>query len=126
MKEGYIQKPVIIADNAATSSAVDITGYRLIGVAIPAMTWVAADLTPEIDPDGSGTYYPVEANDGTFVRIQDIAAGANAARMHTLPNTAEKLAGINARIRSVNVGSEADVNQTNGPLTFILMLEAIS
>lgn len=127
----YAQIPVIIADNEATSEAADITGYKVIGVAAPIMTWVAADLTVEVDFDGSGTYYPIEfpknSGDETavdFFRIVGVATGA-AVRSYLIGSIANRLVGVSARIRSVNAGSEADVNQTNGPLTFKLLLEAL-
>lgn len=125
MPHSYTQVPVVIADNAATSGAADITDHRIVGVLFPANTWVAADLTIMIDPDGSGTYYDVEYF-GTFVRIEEIAAGAILARIFLLPDTYSRvIRGVSAKLRSVNVGSEADVNQTDGPLTFKLLLEAI-
>lgn len=121
----YAQRPVVIADNAATSGAADITGHKIVGVLFPANTWVEADLTIEIDPDGLGTYYPVEYF-GTFVRVETIGAGALAARIFYLPDTySAVLLGISAKLRSVNVGSEADVNQTDGPLTFKLLLQEL-
>lgn len=121
----YAQVPVTIADNEATSGAADITGYRIIGVLFPANTWVEADLTIEIDPDGSGTYYPVEYH-GTFLRVETIGDGALAARIFLLnADYASVLMGIGAKLRSVNIVTEADVNQTDGPLTFELLLQRL-
>lgn len=121
----YAHKDVVIADNAATSGAADITDHRIIGVVFPANTWVEADLTVEIDPDGEGTYYVLEHH-GTFIRLETIGSGALAARIFYFSDVyAAVLMGVSAKLRSVNVGSEVDVNQTDGPLTFKLLLEAL-
>ncbi len=124
-EENYAQKEVTIADEAATSGGADILGFRVVGIASPVMTWVAADLVFEVDPDGSGTYYAIEyPNDGTFARVTGIATNT-APRAHLLGALAASLVGAKVRIRSCNAASEADVNQTSGPITFKLMLEAI-
>lgn len=121
----FSQVPVVMADNAALSGAAGISGHRIVGVLFPANTWVAADLTIVIDPDGLGTYYDLEYF-GTFVRIEEIASGAILARIFYLPDTySAVIRGVSAKLRSVNIASEADVNQTDGPLTFKFLLEAI-
>lgn len=103
----YTQKPVTIANAAAVSDAVDLLGYRLVG-ARTASAWTAADLTPEVDPDGSGTFYRVSDKANALLRLDGVAVDTVALFDS---DSDERIVGAKVRLRSVNVGSEADVNQ---------------
>jgi len=81
---GYTTKTVTIALNGSLSTEVDLEGYALAGLHMPA-DWTAAVLTFQSAPISGGTFYNVYDDQGNEVTVQaaddraigvDVAAGA--------------------------------------------------
>ena len=71
----YIQRTVLIDISSSTtvSESTDISGYRVVGVQIPA-SWTAGNITFQVDPNGAGTFYAVDKLDGNALTLTDPGA----------------------------------------------------
>lgn len=99
---------VVIANGAATSATFKLFGFRISAIITPS-AWTTADLSFEVDPNGSGTFYKVQDNSGALVRCTGIATAS--AEYIIPPEVADHISGELGKIVSSNVASEADVNQ---------------
>lgn len=105
---------VTIASGAATSGDIGLMpGERIAAIQTPA-TWTAADIYVQVAADGT-TYLDLKDAAGTTIKAcTSVATGA--AELRVLAH--ETTAGLDipfgpmaVRLRSVNTGSTADVNQ---------------
>jgi len=99
---------VTILSGAATSTAFDLFGYKVVGV-LKAATWTAADISFEIDPLNSGTFVKVIDNAGALVKITGVST--TVAEYYVPPEIGDTITGERAKIVSTNTASEVDVNQ---------------
>ena len=105
---------VTIASSAASSSAFEFNGQRVVGVIVPA-EWTAADITFDVAiPTASGTFVKVVNRAGAAYKLTGVATSA--AEYQLVSGDANQadiiITGPGAgRITSTNTGSEADVNQ---------------
>ena len=107
------QGTVVIANGAAISGALEIpVGYALAGIVSPS-AWTAADIGFSFSTDGGTTFVSLSGPTGTttsFQRITGIATAA--AQWNVVPIILHELAlGIQVKLTSINVASNADVNQ---------------
>lgn len=98
---------VTIASSAATSTAFQLYGYRIVGIYTPS-AWTAADISFEVSKDGS-TWVKVVGNDGALVKLTGVATGA--AEFNVVPELLDFFTNEWCRVVSTNTASEADVNQ---------------
>lgn len=119
-----------IASGAAVSDSPELLpGERILGIATPA-AWTAADIYLQVSPDGGTTFIDINDAAGTTIKLATTIATA-AAEFRFLSNvTAVGLTqGVRdipigpqkVRLRSVNTGSEADVNQSAQRLIRVLV-----
>jgi hypothetical protein len=62
------RKTASIANGASQSGVIDLEGYRLVGLIMPA-TWTAASVTVLAAPTADGTFVPVHLDEGTELTI---------------------------------------------------------
>lgn len=103
----------VIANNAAVSQAIEIpVGYGIAAVEFPA-AWTGADLGFQFSTDGGTTFVDVLSGSGTttsFLRITGIPTGAVSFAL--VPIILHELGlGIKVKLTSINVASNAAVNQ---------------
>ncbi|KKK95125.1 hypothetical protein LCGC14_2675950 [marine sediment metagenome] len=108
MPKAIKYESVTIASSAAVSGTFPLFGFRISAIITPG-TWTDADISFELDPNGSGTFYKVEDNSGSLVRCTGVATSA--ARYILPPEAADAITGELAKIVSTNTASEADLNQ---------------
>src|SRR3990167_3093962 len=102
---------VTIANNAATSTAFQFQGQRVVGVIVPA-EWTAADIT--FDIEHAGTWRKVVNRAGAAYKFTGVATAATEFQLVSGDaNQADIIiSGTgDGRVVSTNTASEADANQ---------------
>lgn len=103
-----------ITEDVNTSQIVDINGYEVIAVIVPAvMDGTTNDIVPEIDP-GNGTFYTPLTNAGAAITWWENVAANEYLQVPTLPAPL-----VGSRIR-LQLGEDEDADRA-----FILVLKAL-
>lgn len=120
----FATKTVTIAAGAATSDAVDIQGYRVVG-ALTTTAWTAADLGIMLDPTGLITPLDVFNSEAIGVKldgfIEDKVFLFGNVDVSGSAGQSPPLVGVRAAVRSINAASEADVNQVAANIITLLL-----
>lgn len=108
---------VVIANGGNTSAAVDLEGYRIAGIRMPA-SWTAAAIAFSESPDDA-SYLPVY-DDGGGVAAAEIRIPVTSSVSHRLADQL-LLPYRFIKLRSVAAADGAAVNQTGGDKTITLL-----
>ena len=119
-------RPCTIANSGNLSDAVEIPGYRVIGIISPA-AWTAADIALQISLDGTN-YKKVMDHAGEIIKFKDIQTAES--RIHLLGATEATdvgggmpfIIGSHVKLQSVNTADETDEAQGAERVLYVLML----
>lgn len=112
------QEAVTIASSAATSSALQLNGRRVVAIVGPT-AWTAADISFEVWDAANNAWRKVVGNDGALVKITGVATAASEVMLP--PEIADRLTFNVIRLVSTNTASEADVNQDAARTLYVVM-----
>lgn len=115
-----VKVAVTIANNTASSSAVETNGRRLVAVQTPA-AWTAADITFDVYDAENAQWLKIVDAAGAAVKITGVATGA--AEINLPPEIGDRLTYNRMRLTSTNTASEADVNQGAARTLYVILGE---
>jgi len=119
----YIFKPCTIDAAGNLSDEVDLVGYQLVGVVMPA-AWTAADIAFQVDP-GDGTFRKVYDRLGHYFKID----GPVASCIHMLRDTEAEataadipIVGAQVKLHSIDTSDETDEAQDAERTLYAIMV----
>ena len=121
-KYTFLGALIDISGDNDLSEAVDINGYRVVGVAMPA-AWTTADIAFQVDP-GDGTFRKVYDNEATLVKIDAPAASGIylLANMETANQSGVDpcITGAKVKVHSIDASDETDEAQAADRQLYLL------